>query len=302
MDVKEANIKFHDGASDSYDHKWAIRFDQDMAGFVLKKFELGLGGPFPEGRKLMEIGCGTGYAMLNLGLAGKLTEAWGCDISQGMLDTCRRNADELGISVYLECADAEVLPYVDGEFEMVIGHAVLHHLPDLKTSFRELYRVLEPGGICVIAGEPSLRGHQIARVVKRVASLGIKAYARLGGRLGKKRVELRKYPAIVSEEEDHELQELEHVVDIHTFRPAELCAMALAAGFSTARCETEELAASILGWAIRTVESSVSEDNITERWCWGAYNAYKRALKLDDLLYRFMPHDWFYNLVLYLEK
>ncbi len=211
MDIKEANIKFHDGASDNYDHKWAIRFDQDMAGFVLKKFELGIGGPFPAGRKLMEIGCGTGYAMLNLGLGGKLTEAWGCDISQGMLDTCRRNADELGIEVHLECADAEVLPYADDEFEMVIGHAVLHHLPDLAASFRELYRVMEPGGVCVIAGEPTLRGHQIARVVKKVANLGIKAYARLGGKLGKKPVELRLYPAIVSGEEDHELQELEHI-------------------------------------------------------------------------------------------
>lgn len=302
MDIKEANIKFHDGASDSYDHKWAIRFDEDMAGFVLKKFELGIGGPFPVGRKLMEIGCGTGYAMLNLGLGGKLTEAWGCDISQGMLDTCRRNADELGIEVHLECADAEVLPYADSEFEMVIGHAVLHHLPDLTASFRELYRVMEPGGVCVIAGEPTLRGHQIARVVKKVANRGIKAYARLGGRLGKKPVELRLYPAIVSGEEDHELQELEHVVDIHVFRPNELREMARKAGFRVARYETEELAASILGWAIRTIESSVSESNITERWCWGAYNAYKRALKLDDLLYRFMPHDWFYNLVLYLEK
>lgn len=302
MDIKEANIKFHDGASDSYDHKWAIRFDQDMAGFVLRKFELGLGGPFPTGRKLMEIGCGTGYAMLNLGLAGKLDRAWGCDISQGMLDTCQKNADDLGIEVHLECADAEVLPYGDDEFEMVIGHAVLHHLPDLETSFKELYRVMEPGGICVIAGEPTQRGHQIARVVKRAANLGIKAYARLGGRLGKKKVVLRKYPAIVSGDDDHELQELEHVVDIHVFRPAELCEMARAAGFRTARYETEEFAASILGWAIRTIESSVDESNITERWCWGAYNNYKRALKLDNLLYRFVPHDWFYNLVLYLEK
>jgi len=302
MDLKEANVRFHDGASEDYDRKWAIRFDQDMAQYVLSKFELGLGRPFPRVSRLMEIGCGTGFAMLNLGLGGKLTEAWGCDISPGMLDICRRNAVELGITVHLDCADAECLPYADGEFEMVIGHAVLHHLPDLDAAFREIYRVVQPGGICVIAGEPTLRGHQIARVVKKAAGWGIRAYAGLGGRLGKRRVELRKYPAIVSGEDDHELQELEHVVDIHVFRPRELCERARRAGFREARCETEELASSILGWAIRTVESSVSEENITERWCWGAYNAYKKMRRLDEHLYRWLPHDWFYNLVLYLEK
>jgi ubiquinone/menaquinone biosynthesis C-methylase UbiE len=302
LDLKEANIKFHDGASEDYDRKWAIRFDEDMARYVLEKFELGLRGPFPRGKKILEIGCGTGFAMLNLGLSGVLDEVWGCDISQGMLDACRRNAEELGIRVHLECADAESLPYPDEEFEMVIGHAILHHLPNLNASLREIHRVLKPGGCCVIAGEPTIRGHQIARVVKRVSTWGIRTYAHLGGRLGKKPVKLREYPAIVSNEDDHELQELEHLVDIHNFRPRELCELARKAGFRESRYETEEFLSSYLGWVFRTVEGSVSEDNISDRWKWGAYRNYLRVRKLDKVLYRFLPHEWFYNLVLYLEK
>jgi ubiquinone/menaquinone biosynthesis C-methylase UbiE len=301
MDIKEANLVFHDEASRGYDKKWAIRFDDDMAGFVLAKFVLGLGGPFPETGRIMEVGCGTGYAMLNLGLAGVLDEAWGCDISRGMLDVCQENADRLGITVHLEQADAEHLPYEDNAFDLVIGHAVLHHLPDLDASFREIYRVLSPGGKCVIAGEPTVRGHQLARVAKNITAWGIKWYARFGGRLGKKRIEFRDYDSSGSPE-DHELQELEHVVDIHNFQPRELCEKARGAGFSVARFESEELFSSFLGWMIRTVEGSVSEENITDRWRWGAYNNYKRARALDLRLYPYLPREWFYNCILYLEK
>jgi ubiquinone/menaquinone biosynthesis C-methylase UbiE len=301
MDVKEANLVFHDEASRGYDKKWAIRFDDDMAEFVLSKFELGLGEPFPRQGRVMEIGCGTGYAMLNLGLAGVLEEAWGCDISRGMLEVCQENADRLGIKVHLEQADAESLPYPDEYFDMVIGHAVLHHLPDLDASLREIRRVLKPGGKCVIAGEPTVRGHQLARIAKAMATFGINWYARLGGRLGKKKIEMRDYHSSDSPG-DHELQELENMVDIHNFRPRELCALAREAGFSGVRFESEELFSSFIGWMIRTVEGSVSEDNISDRWRWGAYNTYKRARSLDLKLYRYLPRDWFYNLIVYLEK
>jgi ubiquinone/menaquinone biosynthesis C-methylase UbiE len=301
MDIKEANLVFHDEASRDYDKKWAIRFDDDMADFVLSKFQLGLRGPFPKGVKVMEIGCGTGYAMLNLGLAGALDEAWGCDISQGMLDVCQEHADALGLEVHLEQADAEHLPYEDNSFDLIIGHAVLHHLPDLDASFQEIYRVLRPGGRCVVAGEPSIIGHGFARVAKTMASWGIKTYARAGGRLGKRRIELRDYTPC-SNSDDHELQELEHVVDIHNFRAKELCAIASKAGFSEVRFESEELICSFIGWMIRTVEGSVSEENITDRWRWGAYNTYKRARAMDMKLYPYLPRDWFYNLILYLEK
>ncbi len=301
MDVKEANLVFHDETSREYDKKWAIRFDSDMADFVLSKFELGLGGPFPRGVRVLEIGCGTGYAMLNLGLAGVLDEAWGCDISRGMLEVCRDNAEKLGIRVHLEQADAERLPYEDESFDLVIGHAVLHHLPDLDASLREIRRVLRPGGRCVVAGEPSVKGHQLARVAKALASASVKAYARLGGRLGKRPITLRDYCAS-DDPQDHELQELEFMVDIHNFRPRELCEMARRAGFSSVRCESEELFSSFIGWMIRTVEGSVSEENISDRWRWGAYNTYRRARALDQRLYRWLPRDWFYNLILYMEK
>ena len=44
----------------------------------------------------------------------------------------------------------------------MLGHAVLHHLPDLRRAFAEFHRVLRPGGRIVFAGEPSRVGDRIA--------------------------------------------------------------------------------------------------------------------------------------------
>ena len=60
-------------------------------------------------------------------------------------------------------------PFEDESFDLVFGHAVLHHLPELERSFAEFHRVLRPGGTLFFAGEPSRQGDRIAAVPKRVA-------------------------------------------------------------------------------------------------------------------------------------
>ena len=64
-------------------------------------------------------------------------------------------------------ADAERIPYDDGTFDLVVGHAVLHHIPDVEQSLREVLRVLKPGGRFVFAGEPTRLGDFVARRLSR---------------------------------------------------------------------------------------------------------------------------------------
>ena len=61
-----------------------------------------------------------------------------------MLQTLERNAATLGLADRVEtvATDAEHLPFDDESFDLVLGHAVLHHLPDLDQAFREFRRVL----------------------------------------------------------------------------------------------------------------------------------------------------------------
>ena len=75
-----------------------------------------------------------------------------------MVEVAQRNARSLGFEISGRVADAERLPYDNGEFDLVVGHAVLHHIPDVELAFREVLRVLRPGGRFVFAGEPTRYG------------------------------------------------------------------------------------------------------------------------------------------------
>src|SRR5215211_3773877 len=100
----------------------------------------------PEGfSRGLEIGAGTGYFSLNLLRAGVLREAVATDISPGMLAVLDDSAADLGLPVTTRVCEAAQLPFEDGSFDLVFGHAVLHHLPDLAAAFREFRRVLRPG-------------------------------------------------------------------------------------------------------------------------------------------------------------
>src|SRR5262249_39082598 len=156
------------GAAAGYDAKWGIDYGEIGRHQVLQKMRKAVPGLGTYGRSL-EIGSGTGYFTLNLMQAGVIREATCSDISQGMLDALSQNAQRLDLDVTTQVADAERLPFEDGSFDLVLGHAVLHHLPDLDQAFSEFFRVLAPGGTVVFAGEPSRTGDRIAAYPKRAA-------------------------------------------------------------------------------------------------------------------------------------
>src|SRR5205085_467197 len=120
----------------------------------------------------LEIGAGTGYFSLNLLRSGVIGRATCSDISAGMLATLRENARRLALEVRTERVDAERLPFAAGSFDLVLGHAVLHHIPDLRRAFAEFARVLAPGGTLLFAGEPSPVGVAPVRLSRVPAAPG----------------------------------------------------------------------------------------------------------------------------------
>ena len=87
------------------------------------------------------------------------------DLSPGMVKVATRNGQALGLDIDGRVADAEGIPYEDDTFDLVVGHAVLHHIPDVELSLREVVRVLKPGGRFVFAGEPTTVGNRYARTL-----------------------------------------------------------------------------------------------------------------------------------------
>ena len=176
-EIRDVNTRYHDVAAEHYDAKWGIDFGEIGSRQVTAKVRKALGADqmpaHPRGlpiyARALEVGAGTGYFTLNLMRAGVIEHATCTDISPGMLATLSANAERLGLAVETVSADAERLPFPDGSFDLVFGHAVLHHIPDLAAAFGEFARVLAPGGTVLFAGEPSHTGDRLARVPKRAA-------------------------------------------------------------------------------------------------------------------------------------
>ena len=211
-EIRDVNTRYHDGAAAGYDAKWGIDFGEVGRTQVLGKVRKAL-GTVPRVERSLEIGAGTGYFTLNLQQEGVMREAVCTDISPGMLDALQANAARLGLAVQTRACDAEHLPFDDASFDLVFGHAVLHHLPNLDRAFAELRRVLRPGGLLFFAGEPSARGDRLAAVPKRAAT----AVAPLWRRA------LRVPPAPSGHADGGAGHHgLEPLVDVHAFTPAQL--------------------------------------------------------------------------------
>jgi ubiquinone/menaquinone biosynthesis C-methylase UbiE len=295
LGAKEANIRYHDAAARSYDAKWAISFDERCIAYVRER----AGRMLPKRLydRVLEIGSGTGFFLLNLWQAGFVGEAHATDISPGMLRACLESARVIGCDLRARTADAEALPYEEGIFDLVVGHAFLHHVPDVERALAEAHRVLAPGGALFVAGEPSRVGDRLARRVGRLTGQAFRVAAAAAPRL-------RKVPADRPESEDERiLRDLEWHVDLHTFEPEDLRRAAERAGFADVRVETEELLSSVVGWAVRTIEAEAPAGMLGERWARFAYRTYLRLYALDSrVLYRVLPERVFYNVLLYGEK
>ncbi len=185
LDPKAANALYHDAAARAYDGKWAISFDDRCLRYVRERAERML--PGRSYGRVLEIGAGTGFFMLNLWRAGLVAEAHAIDISTGMLAVCAENARTIGCDVRLRVADAERLPFDNGVFDLVVGHAILHHLPSPGAAIEEAYRVLVPGGDLLIAGEPTRRGDRRAKRVGRTVGATVRGAARRSRRCDRRR-------------------------------------------------------------------------------------------------------------------
>jgi SAM-dependent methyltransferase len=292
-DTKLAQVLYHDWEAATYDEKWSISYDERCNSYARGRFDAVVGGDaqVPYGRAL-ELGCGTGFFLLNLMLTGVATTGSVTDLSPGMVEVALRNAEGLGLDVDGRVADAETIPYEDDSFDLVVGHAVLHHIPDVQKTLAEVLRVLRPGGRFVFAGEPTTIGDRYARLLGRTTwELTTRA---------------TKLPALASwRRPQAELDEssraaaLEAVVDIHTFDPEALERTALAAGAIDVRAATEELAAAFLGWPVRTFEAAVPAGKLGFGWARFAFGGWKKLSRLDEaVLSKVVPRKFFYNVMI----
>ncbi|WP_067544507.1 class I SAM-dependent methyltransferase [Nocardia crassostreae] len=291
-DNKLAQVLYHDWEAETYDEKWSISYDERCIEYARGRFDAVVPDAQLPYERALELGCGTGFFLLNLMQGGVAKAGSVTDLSPGMVKVATRNGQNLGLEVDGRVADAETIPYEDDTFDLVVGHAVLHHIPDVELALKECLRVLKPGGRFVFAGEPTTIGNLYAR--------------KLGQITWKVTTNVTKLPFLsdwrrpqAELDESSRAAALEAVVDLHTFDPSDLERMARSAGAVDVLAKTEEFAAALWGWPVRTFEAAVPESKLTWRYRTAQYKAWLGLSKLDEKVLRHVvPRQFFYNVMI----
>ena len=136
-DVKEEVKTYWDFRSDSYDNS------PGHSGFV-DIWKTVLSETFEGKKKILDVGCGTGFLSLILAELGH--EVVGIDLSEGMLSKARMKADNLGLDIEFMIGDAENLHFEDDSFDAVVNRHLLWTLPNPDKAIMEWGRVVKNGG------------------------------------------------------------------------------------------------------------------------------------------------------------
>ncbi|MBI4512365.1 MAG: class I SAM-dependent methyltransferase [Deltaproteobacteria bacterium] len=131
-------------AKDYYDEFAATYEKHRGRGYhrLIDDLEVDLVARYAQGKSVLEAGCGTGLILSRV--AEIASEAWGLDISSGMLGKARAR----GLRVVQ--GSLTDLPFPDERFDVVYSFKVLAHVERIREALAELARVTRPGGHLVL--------------------------------------------------------------------------------------------------------------------------------------------------------
>jgi ubiquinone/menaquinone biosynthesis C-methylase UbiE len=132
--------------------------------------------PYHDASNVLDIGCGTGNYT---DLFQKLTQAkghrvYGIDPSEGMLNKARRK----NTLIVFQQGTATHIPSEDNFFDFAFMTDVIHHIPDIRKMFIEIYRVLRSQGkVCIVTqSHRQIEARPIVRFFPGTANLDKKRY------------------------------------------------------------------------------------------------------------------------------
>ena len=123
---------------------WNMGMDENT-----RYLELAMAGiPEDFSGKMLEVPVGTGVLTMPVYKTLPNADVTCLDYSADMMASAQRKAEKLGLDhVQFRQGDVGALPFEDGSFELVLSLNGFHAFPDKETAYREVFRVLKPGGI-----------------------------------------------------------------------------------------------------------------------------------------------------------
>jgi ubiquinone/menaquinone biosynthesis C-methylase UbiE len=103
----------------------------------------------PTAARIIEIGCGSGAALVALQRLLRPTFLAGVDLDLPLLRQAAARFDAVGVDAELLHADVRALPFADSAFDVVIDFGTCYHIAGATNALLEIARVLRPGGLFV---------------------------------------------------------------------------------------------------------------------------------------------------------
>jgi SAM-dependent methyltransferase len=122
----------------------------------------GLFGGDLDGRRILEVGAGTGRDAVALAKAG--AEVLTLDYVAGSLGLTVKAAGLSGTTVAPVCGDGTGSPFADGTFDVVFHQGLLEHFPDPLPLLRDNIRILKPGGHVVVDVPQTYHYYTVAKM------------------------------------------------------------------------------------------------------------------------------------------
>lgn len=121
--------------------KWGMKEEK------FKRYLVENAGLIP-GQQVLDLGCGTGTLTILLKQFQPAIEITGIDGDPHILEIARQKSKTSGVDIVWKQGMAYDLPYPAASFDRVISCLMIHHLtaPNKVKAFREVYRLLKPGG------------------------------------------------------------------------------------------------------------------------------------------------------------
>src|SRR5262245_19195945 len=103
----------------------------------------------PAGGRVLEVGCGSGAALVELSRRLRPERMIGVDVDASLLNDAAGRLRSCAIDCELLHADVHALPLPDCSVDVVIDFGTCYHIPDAASALEEVARVLRPGGLFV---------------------------------------------------------------------------------------------------------------------------------------------------------